>query len=612
MPKSDKSIKDGNVFKRLKPYYVYLFQVKWSFVAGVLGSLLYSISSGLGIPMMAKTVFPIIFNAEAAVDINQVDQWRESAPAWSHGLLAPFFNLADTFFGYLTSLPADKLLLACIIAIPGVMMLRSIGAFISGYYINYCGLRVSEGIRLKVFGHIQEMPLAFFHKYKSGDLLARVTTDTEGIKKVVVNVSNDLIRQPATLFFAIVALVVLAVKDPSFGYALLGACIAPVLIFPIRLIGKRISRKAKAVAKQGGELSALLTESIQSPLEIRSYNLQESQQKMLSVRIREILTQTMKQVKYGLLMTPLIEVVAAGSLAYALYVGATKGMDLGSFLGLAAALYMAYEPIKKLGVIHGLLKTVEAPLDRLEAILEEENMVPESGSPVSLPDLFEPRVEITNGHFAYNEGKVALNDLNLLVEPGEIVALVGPSGSGKTTFLNLIPRFYDLNEGVLKVGGINVKNFSKKDLRQKIGLVPQMPTLFNTSVAENIRLGKPSASHEQIVEAAKLAFAHDFIMQMENGYDTIVSERGSSVSGGQRQRLAIARAFLKDAPILLLDEATSALDQESEEKITAALETLMKGKTVFMIAHRESSLKSATRRLIFKSGEMVSDSRGHL
>ncbi len=607
MPKSDPSKEEENVFKRLKPYYVYLLQVKWQFSAGVLGSLLYSMSSGLGIPMMAKTVFPIIFNPEAVAEINKVDEWRANLPAWSRDILEPLLGVADSFLSYLASVPPEKLLIGCIIAIPVTMMLRSLGAFISGFYISYCGLRVSESIRLKVFGHIQDMPMSFFQKYKSGDLLSRVMGDTEGIKKVVVNASNDLIKQPATLFFAILALITMAVQDPSFAHALLGACVAPFLIFPIRLIGKRLSRKAKLIAKQGGELSAVMTESIQSPLEIRSYNLQSAQTSMLSKRIREILKQTMKQVRYGLMTTPVIEVVAAGSLAYALYAGAARGMDLGGFLGLATALYMAYEPIKKLGVLHGLLKTVEAPLGRLEEILHEENTVPETASPQHLPTPFIPALEITNGQFSYNGEGAALSDLNVAIQPGDIVALVGPSGAGKTTFLNLIPRFYDLSEGELKISGIDVKDLAQNDLRQHIGLVPQMPTLFNTSVAENIRLGKPDATEDEIIAAAKQAFAHDFIMQMEHGYDTIISERGSSVSGGQRQRLAIARAFLKDAPILLLDEATSALDSESEEKITAALDTLMKGKTVFMIAHRESSLKSATRRLRFEGGRIVSE-----
>lgn len=611
MSKESTKEENINVFKRLKPYYRYLLDVKWHFIAGLLASFVYSLGSGLGIPLMAKTVFPIIFNEGGAENINQVSKWRENVPEWSQELLRPFFYMADRFLTHLESLSAPTLLTACILLIPTTMLIRSMGAFFSSYFMSYCGFKVSESIRIKVFSHIQTMPIAFFQKYKSGDLLARVMGDTEGIKKVVVNVSNELFRQPATLFFALLALLVLAIQDTSFAFALIGALLAPLLIFPIRIVGKRLSAKAKIVARKSGDLTAVVTESLQSPLEIRSYNLQEKQIVTLRSRIKEIVRHSMKQVRYSLVVTPLIEVAAAGSLAFALYAGVSKGMDLGSFLGLATALYMAYEPIKKLGNIHASLKTIEAPLDRIEALLDEEDTVPESLNPESFQEPFVPSISFENVSFRYGKDAAALQTIDIMINPGDVVALVGPSGAGKTTFMNMIPRFYDATFGAVKIHGVDVKNIEKHDLRNQIGLVPQMPGLFNATVKDNIRIGKLDATDEEIIEAAKLAFAHDFIMQMPNGYDTMLSERGSSVSGGQRQRIAIARAFLKNAPILLLDEATSALDNESEQQITIALEKLMTNKTVLMIAHRETSLKSATRRLVFNDGRIVTDSRNN-
>lgn len=589
MQDSSQTESEKGVFQRLRPYYAFLFKVKFQFLGGVIASLIFAAASGAGLPLLSRYLFPIIFKDEKGIaNIPEpMLQWMKSA----------FGNNLE-----------ESLLICAVIGLPLVMLVRSTAHIISGYLLTFCGLRVSEGIRMMTFSQMQALPLAFFQKYKSGDLLARVMGDTEAIKKVVVNYTNDLVKQPATLFFAIGTIIWLAIQQSNLVFALLAALSAPIIIFPIKRIGKKLSYRSKQIAHENGELSSVLTESLQSPLEIRAYNLQEQHQNTLRSKINRVVELTLKHVKYSLIPSPLIEVVATASLSLSLYYGAKSGMTMGDFMLLGTALYMAYDPAKKLGKIYGSLKSLEAPLDRLEAIMQETNSVPESTNPIELPkDHFSPSISMKDASFAYQTGDHQLSDLNLTIQPGEIVALVGPSGAGKTTFLNLIPRFYDLTKGSLSISGINVKDLKKHDLREQIGLVPQMPTLFNASVKDNIRLGDHNASDEDVIQAAKLAFADEFIQEMDNGYDTIISERGSSVSGGQRQRIAIARAFLKNAPILLLDEATSALDNESEEKITRALDTLMKDKTVLMIAHRQSSLKSATRQLTFESGKIIDD-----
>lgn len=575
-----------NLFRRLAPYYKHLIPVKWYFIGGILASLLYSIASGFGLPLMAKTAFPVIFNDE-----------KEMA-----NVPEAFLNFVNRFFG---EDPQQGLLLASVISLPLMMLLRSLGHFFSGYLMGISGLKVSEAIRSKVFEHIQTMPLAFFHKYKSGDLLARTMSDTESIKKAVVELSTDLIKQPMTLISAIGFLVYRAFKDDSFFFALAAVVSAPIIIFPIRAIGKKLSKKAKQLAYSGAELTSFTTESLQSPLEIRAYNLQESIIGRFQAQINRIVAFSIKRIKYNLFANPLIEVVAALSLSFALYVGVSNGMGLGDFMSLAIALYMAYEPVKKLGKIHGALRSLEAPLERLEQILEEDNTVPEPYAPIALPERIKGDITFKNVSFTY-DGKIsALNDLNCQINSGDVVALVGSSGSGKTTFINLIPRFYHPTEGKILIDGIDISSFKKSDLRCIISYVPQMPILFNASIADNIKVGKLDATQEEVEAAAKHAFAHDFIIETEQGYDTILAERGGSLSGGQRQRVAIARAFLKNAPILILDEATSALDNESEEMITKALDELMKGKTTLMIAHRESSLRSATRKLTFQNGQAI-------
>ncbi len=588
MPSSQTAQKNISVFKKLKPYYKHLKKVKWAFTGGVLASILYGASSGLGLPAMAKYVFPIIFNGpENAKD----------TPQW----------LLDLIYRFFGENPQQGVLVAALIAMPLAMSFRALGHFISSYLMTYCGLKVSESIRTETFDDIQRKPLAFFQKYKSGDLLARLMGDTEIIKTSVVNVSNDLVKQPATLFFALFYIVNEAIKKDSFFFAFLTALSAPLIIIPIRLIGKRLSKRSRQMAYLNGDLTASITESLQSPLEIRAYNLEDSQVSSFQNKIRSLLRLTLKHARYKLIPTPLIEIVAAICLTAALYLGASKGMTLEYFLALSIALYMAYEPVKKLSKIHGILRSAEAPLERLEKIRSESPAVHQNQPFSPLTEPFQSSIEFSNVSFSYEDGTIALKEINLKIEEGEIVALKGKSGAGKSTFINLIPRFYEASEGSLKISGTDSTQINLNELRDHIGYVPQQPILFNKSVRENILVGKPNATDDEVKQAAKNAFADEFINELSEGYNTILSERGNSLSGGQRQRIAIARAFLKNAPILILDEATSALDSESEEKITTALSKLIKNKTVLMIAHRESSLKSATRHLLFENGKIIAD-----
>jgi len=264
---------------------------------------------------------------------------------------------------------------------------------------------------------------------------------------------------------------------------------------------------------------------------------------------------------------------------------------------------MAYDPIKKFGEIHLALKRGEAALQRIEYVLNEEDLVPDAVAPVALGKV-QGQVSFEHVSFRYLDEWV-LQDINLSVDAGSVIALVGPSGAGKSTMADLIPRFYDVQKGALKVDGKDVKSVSKHDLRAAISVVSQDTFLFNESVLDNIRVGRPNATDEEVFAAAKNAFAHDFVLELDDGYQTIVGERGTRLSGGQKQRIAIARAFLKDAPILILDEATSALDTESEEKIQIALEKLVVGKTVFVIAHRFSTIRNADRIVVMDEGRMV-------
>ena len=569
--------------KKFLPYYRHLWKVKWHFLIGVLAGLVYAAASGAGLPLMTKVVFPVLFNEDP-----EQSEW---------------------YVGWLTSkigeVSRDDLLIYTCLWIPAVFLLRALAGYANAYFIQYTGMKVVEAIRTDLFIKLQALPLAFFKRNKSGDLLARLMNDTQMLQAVIAQASSDLIKQPATLLAALGTVVWLSFEDSSFFIALIALLSVPLCILLIRSAGKKLMRRAIVLQQHGGDLSASLSESLQSALEIRAYNLQETQTSRFRKRIAEIFRLSMKVVKYRQIISPSIEVVAATGFAAALFFGVRAGMTLEGFLALGMALYMSYEPMKKLGVIHSLFQQGRASVDRIEYILHSDETITNPQQPKPFPETLR-EISFADVTFAY-DGAPVLHNVNLTIPAGQVVALVGPSGAGKSTFAQLVPRFYDAREGEVRIDGISVRDFKKHDLRAHIAVVPQTPSLFLGTLEENIRVGKQDATRAEIETAAKKAFAHDFITAMPQGYDTPVGERGDLLSGGQRQRIAIARAFLKDAPILILDEAMSALDAESEAAVQQALAELVKGRTTLIIAHRFSSIRFADRILVFRDGRVVSD-----
>lgn len=570
---------------RFRSYYKYLLTVRWHFGAGLFAGLIYALASGAGLPLMIQVVFPILFQEESPKD----QPWV----AWVQDFL------------HIDELSNEHLVLISCLWIPLVFLVRAIAGYSNALLIQYSGLRVIEALRTDLFAKLQSLPLSFFRANKSGDLLARVLSDAELLRQMVVQSSSDLVKQPATLLFALGALIYMAARDNSIVFALVALVTIPFSVMLIRSAGKRLAVRARALQQRGGDLTAALSETLQSPLEIRAYNLEERQIESFRRRIREMLRLTMKVAKYRQAISPSIEVVAALGLTAALYVGHRNGMQLDAFVALATALYMSYEPLKKLGMVHSQLKQGSAAAERLEFILNEPDQLQDIENPKHFAP---PARDIAFDHltFAYKEEPV-LKDINLSIPIGQVVALVGPSGAGKSTFAQLIPRFYDAQSGAIRFDGVDIRQFSKRDLRKSIAVVPQTPSLFQGSIAENIRIGRSEASDDEVREAARRANADEFISRLPEGYNTQVGERGDLLSGGQRQRIAIARAFLKDAPILILDEATSALDSESEAMVQQALAALVKGRTTFIIAHRFSTITIADRVLVFQQGRIVGD-----
>ena len=550
--------------KRFGPYFSYLKPVRKQFALGLGFGLISAAASGAGLPFIIKFLVPLVTSDDK---------------------------------------PQGMALILLLSSIPLAFTLRALGGFLNAYYMAYAGMHVLERLRIMVFEKIQHLPLAFFHKNNVGDLMSRVMGDTGQLQTALVKVVNSLVKEPATLVSALGFLIYLTISESEVAFMLIALATIPACVLPIRAIGTRILKKSRQAQQQAGELNNVLNENLSAVREVRAYNLETREINRFSAAVRKLFKLALKTVKYDKMLSPLIELTTAFALSFSLYVAVQKNIQPEVIASILTALYMCYEPIKKLGGVSNTIRKAQASLDRLEYVLHTDDTVPEADNPKPLTAVT-GEICFNNVTFAY-DNEVALNNVNVKIEPNQAIALVGPSGAGKTTFANLVPRFYDVIEGSVTLDGIDIRELSKADLRSQIALVSQESLLFSDTIANNIRLSKVDATLEEVKEAARMAHAHDFIEAFEDGYETLVGERGSRLSGGQRQRIAIARAFLKDAPIIVLDEPTSALDAESEHQIQAALEGLSKGRTVLIIAHRFSTIQHADRIFVFDDGEIV-------
>lgn len=570
------------MIKRILPYFRYMKPVRFKFLLGILFGVVFSLSSGLGLPLMAEYVFPVLFGN------------TDKAPLWISNFANIYFN-GNVDGGFL---------LICCLALPAVILVRTIGSIGNGYFITYTGIYVIQAIQLDMFKKVQSLPLSFFNGYKTGEINAAVMGYPNQIKEIIVDTCNDLIKEPLTLISAVGFLIYKSINSQSFFMAIIGFASVPLIILIVRRVGSYLATRSRQLVKLGENLGSWVIECFQSPIEIRAYNLQKIQIESFKNQLKKIFKLSMKSTRFGLIMSPSIELISGIGFAFALFLGVQYGMAEGEFLALIVALYMAYSPVKKIGAIQNAIKVLEAPLDRLEDILHAKDKIVLPKEYKAIPRPVKGGLKFENINFEYFPNKPILKNINLEIPPNTSVGIVGKSGSGKSTLVNLILRLYDPIKGRILLDGIDIREFKIDELRQMVAYVPQTPLLFNATIEDNIKVGNPEASHEKIVKAAKQAQAHEFIIEKADGYKTMISERGISLSGGQRQRISIARAFLKDAPILILDEATSSLDNSSDMGIKATLKELSKGRTTINIAHRISSFNKNDIRVIVDKGEI--------
>jgi subfamily B ATP-binding cassette protein MsbA len=485
-----------------------------------------------------------------------------------------------------------------VVLLMAVTLFQGIVFFGGKYLVEWVGHRTITDLRSHLFGHIHSLPIQFFGKNRVGDLISRVTSDTGLLAQLVTNVIGDLIREPFTLIGLIGAMVVLDWK-----LSIMALVVFPICIVPVVLLGRRVRKASKRGQESSGDLLSAAQESINGALVVKAFQMEEQEVARFGQSNMRIFKMAMKQARARSLNEPIITFLSSIGLSGVVIYAYLNDLSLALLVSFAAAMLSMYKPAKKLSQIHMRIQRAAPGAERVFEILDVENTIADAPEAVPFSGTVE-RVALKDVSFAYDKKQI-LEGIDLEAHAGQCIAFVGSSGAGKTTLVNLIPRFFDVSGGSVSINGRDIRGYTVHSLREQIGVVTQQTVLFNRSVADNIAYGSSDATREQVEDAARRANAHDFIMELEDGYDTVIGERGSRLSGGMGQRVAIARALLKNPPILILDEATSALDTESERLVQGALDELMKDRTVFVIAHRLSTIAHADKIVVLDQGRIV-------
>ncbi len=491
-------------------------------------------------------------------------------------------------------------ILGGVILLPLALFLRGATSYLSSYYFNWVGLRVTNDLRLDALAKLHTLSLDYFNKRSTADLLGRVNSDTGVVRSFLTLGFNDIIKEPFTFVCVFSFMLVINWKLTLFACTLM-----PICLIPISILGKKSRKASRADSQKMMGAENGLIEALANIRVVKSFRLEKQQSEEFADALRTSIKYAMRNIKAKELLNPIIEVVSAFGIAIILIYIISHNISLPNLAAFLVGLITLYSPLKKIGGIHLYFSQASFSVERLSEFFGEVPTVAEKPNPIRL-EKFSRDIRLENVGFSYGDGMV-LQHVTLQVPRGMKLGIAGESGSGKTTLINLLLRFYDVTEGRILVDGHDVRDLSFNSHRSIMSLVGQEVLLFNRSIAENIEFGLLGASRAQIEAAAKGAFAHDFIMGLPHGYETVIGERGVRLSGGQRQRLAIARAFVRDAPILILDEATASLDSTAEAEVQAAIDRLAEGRTVISIAHRLSTLKDCNKIVVFEKGRIIEE-----
>jgi subfamily B ATP-binding cassette protein MsbA len=491
-------------------------------------------------------------------------------------------------------------------AVLAVLLIAIFGA-LSSYFEKYLttsvGQWVMHDLRRVLYSHIQRLSLSYHDQKRTGDLISRVTSDIDAVQNLISSVLLGMLVNVLTLGGMVVVMLYL-----NWTFTLIALMVAPGLFLAVYHFTHRIKQASRAVRRKEGEVVNVLEEVLSSIRVVKAFAREDYEQKRFERQSLQSVEAALEARNIKAKLPPIVEIIVACGTCLVLWYGArlvlTGALTPGELLVFLLYLGKMYKPMRELSKMTDTISKASVGWERIREVLENEMQVRDLPKAKRAPR-FKGRIEFDHVDFSYNGGQPVLKDVSLTIRPGQLAALVGPTGAGKTTIISLLPRFYDLTAGRIRIDGTDIRNFKSKSLRQQISLVLQETLLFRATVAQNIAYGKPEATRAEIIRAAKLANADEFIDKMPDGYDTMVGERGATLSGGQRQRITIARAIIREAPILILDEPSAGLDAASEKLVFDALENLMEGKTSIVIAHRLATVRRADVIFVIDGGQVV-------
>lgn len=483
-----------------------------------------------------------------------------------------------------------------------VFLFRGIFYYGQSYLVSYIAQRVIIDVRELLYIKFQKLQLSYYEKKQTGTIMSYITNDVAALQAALVDSLIEMVTEFSILVGSLIMMFYLDWK-----LSIVTLVVVPVIGQAMKVFGRKLKMSGALIQERTAEITSLLQESISGVRVVKSFAREDYEIKRFQNQNDLNFSANMKSVQLSSLLTPTVEFLAAVIVAVILWFGGYQVVN-GALTAGALVAFLTYavnlaNPVKRISRVYGTINKAMAAAERVFSVLDTQEILKDKPGAIDLPKI-SGTVSFEHVSFGYKEGVNVLHDLTLEAKPGQVIAFVGPSGAGKSTIANLIPRFYDVTSGSIKIDGIDIRDVKIKSLREQIGVVPQETMLFSGSVKDNIRYGRLEATDEEIIEAAKVANAHNFIVKLADGYETKIGERGITLSGGQRQRIAIARAILKNPRILILDEATSALDTESEEIVQEALDKLMIGRTSFVIAHRLSTIINADKIIVLENGRV--------
>lgn len=588
----------------MKDFFRFVMRFVAAYKWNVVISVIFNVLTTLFTVFSFAFIMPIL-NVLFSIETKEYTYMEVSAGNFNDAMVNNFYYYITTFMQ--THGASNALALLCAFFV-GMTLIKVLSQYASDWFIFPVSNGVERDIRNDMYEKIVSLPIGFFTNERKGDILARSSADVKELQASVMSSIASVIRYPLNIIVSLAVMIYVSWQLTIFVFIAI-----PIFGGILGVVGKKLRAVSLEAQQLGGDILTNIEETIGGLRIVKAFNAEmemDSRFKRLTNRFYHVNNSVSRRLALAHPMSEFIGICAVATILWfggSLILNGKSFIDASMFIFYLLMFYNIINPAKELTKTGYTIQKGMAAMTRIDKILDADNPIKDPQNPKPLPKLKDPGISFRDVTFSYDGSRDVLSNINLDIEPGQTVAIVGQSGSGKSTMLDLIPRFYDIERGKILVGDTDITDLRKKDLRSLMGNVNQEAILFNDTIFNNIAFAKPGATRQEVIEAAKIANAHDFIMETENGYDTLIGDRGCRLSGGQRQRISIARALLKDPEILILDEATSALDTESERLVQEALEHLMKDRTTVVVAHRLSTIVNADKICVLNEGRIVEE-----